>query len=1128
MSTPVATYSFLPWLRQGIANRITAADFDTGVRLRATVPVHLALAGEPVEGASAIPPVPIERNVELYGPGDIVGIEPRAIIKTDPRNWITNFEPNYLPYIEFYDEDFPWRYTPAAPDAATHTRLRPWITLVVLKENEDFEEGTNIQERPLTFIRVKKPAAELFPPAEQLWAWAHVHINRGLADSILSTDMNAVLPRFQAVLRENPDLAYSRIICPRRLEANTSYHAFLIPTFESGRLAGLGLNVTQTPNATHSAWADYPSGTREQPDHYPVYHRWAFGTGAIGDFEYLVRLLQPKPVDKRVGTRDMDVQRPGSNLPGIRSAELGGILKLGGALQVPLDSMTEGDRRAVEKFETWDEPYPHPFQTALAAFINLADDYANETAQQANAAFDVVNNEARTESGEEPLEPNDPDPLITPPLYGRWHSLTQRLLVDRDGNTVTPNDNWVHELNLDPRFRVPAGFGTAVVQDKQEEFMNAAWEQVGEVLEANRRIRMAQFAKEVSWIWHERHLKPLLATNTEKTLLLMAPVQKRVLTNGFTVFHHVNTSHLQQAAVSAPLRRVLRPRARVMQLLPFAGDIQPGNLLTRINNGEVSAAPPKVVPPGVVTVDTAVNEVLLQVAPPAIVDLLRRYPWLDYAPLILALLILLLLFLLLGAGAVFFAIAGPIVAALAFVYLTLQRWARTINAVSSALEGGQTPEAVDRLPHSPDFTISEPGAGFTPARGTEDSAEARRFKTALLDTNSLLVASAAVGRPPERTTLNLNAIAGATLQATNPELTIRRHIMEGIFLPPRLVELLGEEFREVMSYPEIDVPMYKPLTDISSELFLPNINLIEQNSITLLETNQKFIEAYMVGLNHEFSRELLWREYPTDLMGSYFQQFWDVSPFFNSEDLDKEELKKKLRDIPPLHTWRRASKLGDHDNREVGGAKEEEVVLVIRGELLKKYPTAVIYAQRASWQEKEDGTVDKTKERRLVALSAAELENPPRDKLKMPLYKAQVAPDIYFFGFDLTVNEARGDLSEYPDKNKPGWFFVIKERPGEPRFGLDIERNGDLNVWNDLAWSDVLPEGSGAFIQINDATPAFPLVEPVAEAVSEKHEQWIDDENVQWNKDASSADIAYVLYQVPVLIAVHASEMLPR
>ena len=37
----------------------------------------------------------------------------------------------------------------------------------------------------------------------------------------------------------------------------------------------------------------------------------------------------------------------------------------------------------------------------------------------------------------------------------------------------------------------------------------------------------------------------------------------------------------------------------------------------------------------------------------------------------------------------------------------------------------------------------------------------------------------------------------------------------------------------------------------------------------------------MVGLNHEFARELLWREYPTDQRGSYFRQFWDVRGFLD-------------------------------------------------------------------------------------------------------------------------------------------------------------------------------------------------------------------------------------------------------
>jgi hypothetical protein len=71
-----------------------------------------------------------------------------------------------------------------------------------------------------------------------------VHVNRDLganAGEIVSADMGAVLPKFSAVLAENPDLAYSRIVCPRKLEPNAPYHAFLLPVFESGRLAGLGL-----------------------------------------------------------------------------------------------------------------------------------------------------------------------------------------------------------------------------------------------------------------------------------------------------------------------------------------------------------------------------------------------------------------------------------------------------------------------------------------------------------------------------------------------------------------------------------------------------------------------------------------------------------------------------------------------------------------------------------------------------------------------------------------------------------------------------------------------------------------------------------------------------------------------
>jgi hypothetical protein len=231
----IATYSFLPWLREGVANTITAADGDNTVKTRATINVTLQLTGQAVGGGAPLTQ-PLSQNVALYGPGDIIGIDSRAIVRLEPQNWITNFESNYFPAIDFYDEDFPWRYTPATADG-TGLKLRPWIALIVLTEKE-FQEGQNGGSRPLPYITV--PDASVFPPADQLWAWAHVHFNQSLsggASELVSPDMSAVLPRVQEIVNQNPDLAYSRILCPRRLADNTAYHAFLMPVFETGRLA---------------------------------------------------------------------------------------------------------------------------------------------------------------------------------------------------------------------------------------------------------------------------------------------------------------------------------------------------------------------------------------------------------------------------------------------------------------------------------------------------------------------------------------------------------------------------------------------------------------------------------------------------------------------------------------------------------------------------------------------------------------------------------------------------------------------------------------------------------------------------------------------------------------------------
>ena len=300
------------------------------------------------------------------------------------------------------------------------------------------------------------------------------------------------------------------------------------------------------------------------------------------------------------------------------------------------------------------------------------------------------------------------------------------------------------------------------------------------------------------------------------------------------------------------------------------------------------------------------------------------------------------------------------------------------------------------------------------------------------------------------------------------------------------------------------MPMYEPLQGpVGASCSCPNINLIEHNSITLLETNQPFIEAYMVGLNHEFARELLWREYPTDQRGSYFRQFWDVASFLDAARADAEALREQLRDIPPLHRWPRASELGEHDTASGPATTKEELVLVIRGELLKRYPNAVIYAH-ARRMAAQAGRRRSTarKERALRRRSTpAEEDNPPRTKVRTPLYEAKVDPDIYFFGFDLTVEARRAAGRGEQPRRSAGWFFVIKERPGEPRFGFDETSDAADRRLERPRW-DRVPTRPARFIRaVGGRAARHPGASPAGQA--EKDAQRQDDVQVTW--DATSA-----------------------
>ncbi|WP_421796712.1 hypothetical protein [Haliscomenobacter sp.] len=1135
MSQPLANYTFLPWLRQGIAGKITAAHGDTNVKLRAEVNVALEIT------SNAGGKKNVSRAVQIYGPGDLTGVESKAIVRTEPRDWVTNFEPNYMAFIEFYDEDFPWRYTPAAPNGH---RLFPWLQLVVLKEgvleegilqDAEFEEGKNLQDRPLAFITVSNPETK-FPDPAELWAWAHVHVNGSLDMPIISSNGNTLSGNLENMLNSNPDLAGSRILCPRQLEPSTRYHAFLMPAFESGRLAGLGLNPDDAPFATQPASEAYQN--KPEALNFPYYYRWQFHTSTIGDFEYLVRLLEPKPVDSRVGRRDMDVSKPlpGSDLiPALNDPNVQNILRLGGALRVPVKTMECEDQKEYRKYENWATragTIPHPWQQKLASFINLADDYRQVDVATANA--DPNLNIPPDEIG---------DPLITAPLYAQWHALTERLLVKSDGTPVSNADNWVHELNLDPRFRVAAGFGTKVVQTNQEKYMDAAWNQIGRVLEVNRRIRWGQLSAFASGSWHERYFTPLALKRPELFMMRAAPIQKRVINQGLTIYNAVKESPIPQTLLSAPMRRAIRPGNRLSKKLPFDEKTSLANLLTRINAGEVLVAPPKAVPPGLPTINKVDDDIKhsLVVNPelggPTLPHLLVN-PLLKNIVLILAtliLVVLLVLYFVFNLSWTLTGIGAATVIGLLSLYWRLSGY--STDEPSTLREEDQTPEMVSKLPKIPDFRITKPGEEYRPRPGDKDSTEAIRFKNAIAGLNELLLISKeAAPEPLPKKAIAVKEVAQVFNAEIVPQKTVSARVLATVAIPKRLLDFVFEIFDDVMEYPIIDQPMYEPLKNISSELFLPNIHLIGPNTISLLETNQKFIEAYMVGLNHEFARELLWREYPTDQRGSYFRQFWDTKGYYEPNEKPTEQKKEELRDIPELHIWPGASKLGTHDNREVlSGTSEEEVVLVIRGELLKKYPNTVIYAQKADWVKKEDGSNqnDLTEPRVLRPIPTGQEDKPPRSIVRTPLYEAQVQPDIYFFGFDLTAEVALGESGENPDDDA-GWFFVLKERPGDPRFGLDspISNAGIPSVidgWNDLSWKDELLNSRKHLKAAQNVNLNFVEPDQMDNGVlNPVWEQYNDDKNVTWATNVSAAELAYILYQVPVMVAVHAAEMLPK
>jgi hypothetical protein len=757
----------------------------------------------------------------------------------------------------------------------------------------------------------------------------------------------------------------------------------------------------------------------------------------------------------------MDMQKPDFDVPGMRdgpgeSAAMG----LEGALKSP---------EAQSRPATWPPTPRPPFLAELADRMNRQEDVLRPP----------------------PGGQDYPDPVISPPLYGRWHALRDRLEVDGAG--------WADELNRDPRLRVPAGFGTQVVQANQEAYMRKAWQQLGDALAANQMIRQFQVSVTAGNQVFQRFLRPL---GPDQKLAVTTQVHTRVRGSPATVAQDVLESRLPAAALDPGFRRMTRPRGGLMRKAAPARRGRPGTMVSRMNARDgITAALPKQPPEKAVTVESASGGLL----PFALPTWLRRLLLSRSLPLIMVIAVVLLIliaFLPHGIG-LSFTVLG-LVALAALRYLR-----RRLAAAGRLSKENRTAAAVRAIPPRPGFVLTEPGSPLPADIGRDgraDSPQAANFRAALIDMNArfeIPVPVRTIGPP-----LDLAHATGRLEQALDPVRGIPRRARSVIDLPPLPYLKPVESIVPVMAHPVIDDPMYQPLRDISSELLIPNLHLIPNNSITLLVTNPRFIESYMVGLNHEFARELLWREYPTDLRPSTFLLFWEPAEKVSRDDrVDPRTRARLVRDFKPLHEWGADTELGVHENKPLPTGAEPgdpRLVLVIRGDLLKRYPTAVVYAQKAKWVEDPDDPFPPRRKIRVLDRDDADAN------LREPIFKAEVSPDLRFLGFNLTIPQAKGSTD--PQDDDPGWFFVIQERPGEPRFGLDIQDTVPPAPakWTDLAWNHL---GDPTQIPLIDLTtvPATNITTP-------------PDNAVRWG--ANAADMAYILYQVPVMVAVHAESML--
>jgi len=554
------------------------------------------------------------------------------------------------------------------------------------------------------------------------------------------------------------------------------------------------------------------------------------------------------------------------------------------------------------------------------------------------------------------------EPILAPPLYGGSQA-------HRDRVDPSVAGRWFEQINLEPMLRAVAGFGTRVIQQHQEALMASAWAQAGDLARVNQYLRQCQLGCAVAWSLHVRHFSRMLP---ETGLQVFAPAHAQLAratdaTGPSALAARLRDTGLPRAAFSSSLRRLARPRGAINRRVQrtvatlavnrtqlVLGALQP----TALTASFVTNAPGLVtfdaVAAGISRPDFAYREATATAVANA-----PRQPGFEFVPL------------------------PPTLVATPPVVLTPVGTTVTRPLSTGAARALRPRDDPGDLPDP-----REPPDPPPPPPPRVDSADARAFRAAARAHLARFRPERLIPVFPVRDfTGTLEAAFEEALVRSEPGRTFVARARAVVLIPDTPPRPDAQALDPLPWAPRFPQPMAEALAELSPELLLPGLEGVPPNTVIPLATNTPFVQAFMVGVNAEMARELLWRGFPAPLDATFFDRFWDA-----------RSAPETPPDVaPPIAAWGDRA-LGTPAPGRPPGPASERFVLLVRSELLRRYPNALIYAVTPG---------------------------PPRAE-RQPVFSGALPPDVRFFGFDFGVAAIRGGA------------IVIQEQPTEPRFGVEV------------------------------------------------------------------------------------------